>query len=120
MIVLNKNQSNTIILELNSFSTLIEPYYLFEFVSGIYSNSVTYFTAEDESGYKCRYNRFDIIENDISIPLSGQVSLRTGQYVVNIYEATASTISVSATTGRIIQTVKAQVNGVDNIQNALK
>lgn len=120
MIVINKNQSNTVILELTTFSQLIDPTYLFEFINGINPNSITYFTAEDQSGYKCRYNRFDIIEDPIAIPLSGQVTLRSGQYTYNVYEATGVTLSVSATTGRVLSTGKVQVNGDDNIPNALK
>jgi hypothetical protein len=120
MIVINKNQSNTVILELTTFSQLLNPVYLFEFVSGIKPNSITYFTAEDQSGYRCRYNRFEIIEDPVAIPLSGQVSLRSGQYVANIYEATATTLHVSGTTGRILSTVKVVVNGQDNIPNSLK
>jgi hypothetical protein len=120
MIVINKNQTNTVILELTTLSSLLSPNYLFEFINGINTNNITYFTAVDNSTYKCRYNNFDIIENAVSIPLSGQVNLISGQYVVNIYEATAQTINISATTGRIIATVKAQVNGDNNLPLALR
>jgi len=120
MIVLNKNQTNMVILELTTSSSLLSPNYLFEFKRGINPSVITYFTAVDTSTYKCRYNRFEIIEDPISIPLSGQVNLLSGQYIVNIYEASAATLSVSATTGVVLQTVNAQVNGDNNLPYALR
>lgn len=118
MIYLNKNTTNTVILELTSVSSLLNPNYLFEFISDINPSSITYFTSADLSTFKCRYNRFEVIENNTSIPLSGQVSLISGSYNYNIYESSAITISVSATTGRVLSTGKVIVDGVDtNISN---
>ncbi len=113
MIYLDKNTSNPVILELTSVSSLLNPSYLFEFKSVLTPTSLTYFTSQDLSSYKCRYNRFDIIENNTAIPLSGQVSLKTGSYIYNVYESTGVTLSVSATTGRIISTGKGIVVGID-------
>lgn len=113
MIYLNKNTNNTVILELTNVSSLLSPNYLFEFVNDLNPGSVTYFTAPDLSTFKCRYNRFNIIENNTSIPLSGQVSLISGSYVYNVYESSAITLSVSATTGKVISTGKAIVDGLD-------
>ena len=113
MIYLNKNTTNTVILELTSVSSLLNTNYLFEFINDINTNSITLFTSADLSTFKCRYNRFSIIESSTSIPLSGQVSLISGSYTYNVYEASASTISISATTGVIISTGKAIVNGLD-------
>jgi hypothetical protein len=113
MIVLDRGQTNTVILELTSNSSLLNPNYLFEFKNDL-NNNFTYFFSEDLSNFKCRYNRFQIIENDTAIPLSGQVTLLTGMYTYNIYEASAVTLSVSATTGRVIQTGKVIVNGTNS------
>ena len=118
MIYLNKNTTNTVILELTNVSSLLSPNYLFEFINNINPNNITYFTAQDLSSFKCRYNRFEIIENNTSIPLSGQVSLISGSYNYNIYESSAITLSVSATTGKVISTGKVIVDGLDtNIPN---
>lgn len=113
MIVINKGTVNPNILELTSNSQLLNSNYLFEFINDLNSNTLVYFTAQDLTTYKCRYNRFDIIESNVSIPLSGQVSLVSGMWTYNIYEASASTLSISGTTGRIISTGKVTVNGVD-------
>jgi hypothetical protein len=113
MIVIDKATTNTVILELTSNSSFLNPNYLFEFKNDL-NNNLTYFTAQDQSTFKCRYNRFDIIENTIEIPLSGQVTLLTGMYTYNVYEASAVTLSVSATTGRVVQTGKVIVNGTNS------
>ena len=78
-------------------------------------SDITYFTGADLSTYKCRYNRFDIIETGTTyVNLTGAtVNLRSGSYTYDIYEASASTLSVSATTGTIISTGKVLVNGTD-------
>jgi len=114
MIYLEKNTSNTVILELTSVSSLLYSNYLFQFINDINTNKITYFTSADLSSFKCRYNRFTIVESTTQIPFSGQVSLIGGSYTYNVYEATASTLSVSATTGHIISTGKAIVNGIDS------
>lgn len=113
MIYINKHTSNQVILRLSGVSSLLSPIYLFEFINNMNPSNITYFTAEDLSSYRCGYNRFNIIEDDTSIPLSGQVSLRSGSYTYNIYEGTGATLSVSATTGAIINTGKVRVVGLD-------
>lgn len=113
MIVIDRGQTNTVILELTTNSSLLNPNYLFEFNNDLNNNQI-FFTSPDLSTFKCRYNRFQIIENDTAIPLSGQVTLLTGMYTYNIFEASAATLSVSATTGRIVQTGKVIVNGTNS------
>lgn len=113
MIVINRGQTNTAILELTTNSSLLNPNYLFEFKNDL-TNNFTYFFAQDLSTFKCRYNRFEIVENDVAIPLSGQVTLLTGMYTYNVYETTGNTLSVSATTGRVVQTGKVIVNGTNS------
>lgn len=114
MIYLTKNSTSTVILELTTVSSLLTPYYLFEFVNDL-NKSVTYFSATDLSGYKCRYNKFSLIETGATdiILSAGTVNLKAGSYTYSIYEATATTLSVSATTGSIISTGKAFVSGAD-------
>lgn len=115
MINLQKDTENTVILELTSVSTLLNPYYLFEAINDMQPTNITYWTATDLSTYKCRYNRFTITETGSTyVDLTGgTINLLTGSYKYNIYEASASTLSVSATTGNIISTGKLIVDGED-------
>lgn len=115
MIYLEKNSHNQIILELTLSSSLVSPIYVFEFINDIQPNNITYFTATDLSTFKCRYNRFDIVESGTtySNPTGGVINLLSGGYTYNIYESSASTLSISATTGEIISTGKGFVNGID-------
>jgi len=116
MIYLDKNSSNMVILELTLVSSLPNPYYLFEFINDINTSNITYFTGTDLSSYKCRYNRFDVIETGSTYTnyTASTINLRTGSYNYNVYEASASTLSVSATTGVVISTSKVIVNGTDS------
>jgi len=108
MIYLEKNSTNVVILELTSVSTIINPYYVFEFINDINSNK-EYIIGDDVSGYKGRYNRFDITENDD--PIEGQVSLKSGSYRYNIYENITNSIDVS--NNNVISTGKLIVSGKD-------
>jgi len=105
-----------VILELTSVSSLINNYYLFQFINDINPSSITYFTGTDLSNFKCRYNRFDIVETGSTYTnyTAATINLKTGSYTYNVYESTASTLTISATTGIAISTGKAYVNGVDN------
>lgn len=116
MIYLHKDETNTVILELTSVSTLLSPFYLFEFINDMRPDNITYFTAEDLSTYKCRYNRFDIIETIPGgvDPINGTINLLSGSYRYNIYEATLPTIDPNDTTGKIISTGKVIVDGIDD------
>ncbi len=118
MIIINKNSTNTIILELTSVSNLLNPNYLFEFKNDLL-NTLYYFTTPDLSNWKCRYNLFEITESTTPDPINGIISLVGGSYTYNIYEATGATLSVSATTGRIISTGKVNVLG-EQINNIYK
>lgn len=115
MIYLHKDETNTVILELTSVSSLMSPFYLFEFINDM-NDDITYFTAEDLSTYKCRYNRFNVIETiPVNVdPINGTINLLSGSYRYNIYEATLPTIDPNDTTGKIISTGKVIVNGIDD------
>jgi hypothetical protein len=116
MVILNKDSENTVILELTSVSSLLAPYYTFELINDITPSNVTYFTGTDLSTYKCRYNRFNIIETGTTYVnlTASTINLKTGSYTYNVYEASASTISISATTQNIIATGILKVNGTDS------
>lgn len=107
MIYLEKNTTNRFVLTLTESSTISNPNYLFEFVNQYNPDAVPiYFTTNDLSNYTERYNLFELIEN-ISGSTSGgtsvPLSLMSGEYIYKAYESSASTLSISATTGVIIE-----------------
>lgn len=108
MIYLIKDTINPVVLTLNELSTITSPYYLFEF---IYEANLTpepiYYTTNDETLAPNRYNLFNIEESSTGSTSGGTsvaLSLMSGQYTYNVYQSSASTLSVSATTGGIIET----------------
>lgn len=113
---LEKDSNNTVILELTLNSSLVTPYYLFSFSSDTNYDQILNFTGPDTSTYKCRYNKFDIIETGSTYTnlTASTVNLRTGSYSYQVYESSTPTLSLSATTGRVIYSGKVFVNGVDN------
>jgi len=115
MMYLEKNSENISIIELTLVSSLLNPFYLFEMISEFDSSSITYFSGDDLSNFKNRYNRFNIIlsgASDVNLTAS-TIDIRSGSYTFNVYEASALTLSKSATTGNIIYNDLAIVNGED-------
>lgn len=122
MIFLNKDSINTVIIELTLESSLLNPYYLFEFTNEIKPSEITYFTGTDLSNYKCRYNRFEITETGSTYTnlTASTVNLLTGSYTYNVYEMTSPTnLAVSGTTGIVINTGKVIVEGIDTELNPI-
>lgn len=116
MIYIEKNNINRVVLTLTETSTLSNPNYLFVFDNEFNNPSnPIYFTTPDLSTYPNRYNLFNIDEN-ISGSTSGgtavSLNLVPGQYKYDVYESTASTLSISATTGTIIETGRMVVNDI--------
>lgn len=108
MIYIEKNQLNNFVLTLTENSRLTNPNYLFQFTNEYILNSTPiYWTAPDISNYTNRYNQFQLNEaasGSTSGGTSGAtLSLIGGQYSYTVYESTASTLSISATTGRIVE-----------------
>lgn len=85
MIVINKDQSNNIILTLRENTTIQEPYFLFEFISRD-KLTTKMFISEDISLNTCRYNQFNIVENEIEDILNGTINLGGGFYDYNVYQ----------------------------------
>lgn len=108
MIFIEKNKINKFVLTLTESSKLSNPFYLFEFKADFNpTKEPIYFTTPDESLSTCRYNLFTLDENDSGSTSGGTsvaLSLEAGQYIYSVYEASASTLVVSATTGSIIET----------------
>ena len=112
MIYLEQNITNTVILELTSVSSLLNPYYIFNFQNDLYPQQNTLFLANDLSNFKCRYNLFEITltGNTNTNLLNGTLNLDGGQYTYLIYETpiSGSTVITGLTS---ISTGKVVVNG---------
>jgi hypothetical protein len=116
MINIEKNSTNVVVLTLTEKSTLPNPYYLFEFTSTINTNNQVLFTGSDNSSYKSRYNRFNIIETgttNVNL-LQATINLNPpGMWDYVIYEQVSPTnLFVSGTTG-VVEVGKVIVTGVD-------
>lgn len=129
MIYINKNSLNNVVLTLSESSILTNPYYLFEFINDwqLEENPTSiFFTTPDISNYTERYNLFQITESTTGSTSGGSnvsLSLVNGQYNYNVYESSASTLSISATTGVIIESGRMVVGDViqslnDNTNNS--
>jgi len=116
MMYLKKNTNNIYVAELTSRSSLMSPFYLFEMISDDRSGYSKLFNVTDESTFKSRYNKFSIVESGSTYEnLSGStVNLIPGSYTLNVYESNVQTLQISGTTGEIIYTNKAYVNGTNN------
>lgn len=118
MIYITKDNINPVVLTLSETNSIANPHYLFEF---IYEANLTpepiYFTTDDESLAINRYNLFNIEESSTGSTSGGtsvSLSLMAGQYTYNVYVSSASTLSVSATTGSVIETGRMVVDDVTN------
>ena len=116
MINLYKNSNNIVVLTLTEKTTLLNPYYLFSFSSTTDYDNVVNFVATDNSTYKSRFNKFNIIESGTTFTnlTGGTINLNpTGMWDYTIYEQTTPiNLSISGTTG-IVEVGKVIVNGVD-------
>lgn len=125
MIFIEKATTNDIILTLFESSRLSSPFFLFEFTNE-YNLEATpiYWTSPDITVAENRYNHFRMIESSTGSTTGGtntELNLVRGQYVYNVYESTAQTLSVSATTGRILETGKmvVKLNQNQNITDSI-
>ena len=121
MIFIEKNIVNNIVLTLSESSTISNPNYLFKFEYdfNMEPNEI-FFTTADVSNYTERYNLFSLTENATGSTNGGNnvaLNLERGQYTYSIYEATASTLSVSATTGVILETGRMVVGNFITVLN---
>ena len=122
MIFIERNTTNKIVLTLDESATISNPYYLFHIRNEFNLNdTVLYYYTPDLSSNKNRYNLFNIIESSAGSTTGGfdiPISLKSGQYVYTVYESTAATISISATTGHIVE-VGRMVVEIDNNNNSI-
>ena len=65
----------------------------------------------DTTSYVRRYNQFDLIETSSEDLSNGRVELDYGWGKYEVYEAITATLSISGTTGRILEEGKYFVSG---------
>lgn len=121
-IVVRKDSVNQVGLNLKANTTLPSPYYLFQFINDYNENNQVLFNATDISNYSCRSSHFQIIETGTtSVVLSAAtINLQPSlSWTFNIYEASALTLSISGTTGKIINTGKVIVLGDEQTINSI-
>ena len=107
MIYLERNTINKVVLTLSETSTLVDPYYLFEFIPEFSESNSIFFTTDDLSVATFRYNLFDIELSSTGSTSGGTsvaLNLVPGQYKYKVYEGTGQTLSISATTGNVVET----------------
>jgi len=106
MIYIENDKVNNFIRRLNDKRTLQNPYFLWELTRETGGNTI-YFMLDDSSSYDCSFNYFTLSASTDGSTTGGintQLYLAPGQYRYNIYESSTPTLSVSATTGNIIET----------------
>jgi hypothetical protein len=106
MIYLERNIVNRVVLTLSETSTLVDPYYLFEFIPEFSQSSSIFFTTDDLSPATFRYNLFDIELSSTGSTSGGTnvaLNIVPGQYQYKVYEGTGQTLSISATTGNVVE-----------------
>lgn len=86
MIHFTKGQTEKVILTLKEKQTLSSPNFLFYFTSRVTDLSVAFVVlgSSDLSGFKDRYNAFDIVVN------SHFANVTSGEFNYSIYEQTSS------------------------------
>lgn len=103
MIVLNKNQANTVILTLTEKVTITSPYFLFRFIS-IADLSEKLCLAADTSSYTDRYNKFTITDSTTEDAANGTLNfLPQGQWKYEAYEQASSSNLLLANTGAMVE-----------------
>lgn len=103
MIYLKKNQENKFITRVNEFTTIDSPFFLFHFENEFTKGDI-YFATSDLSSF-CNYNLFSLTENasgSTTTSMDLPLSLISGQYHYSLYESSALTTSISATTGVVL------------------
>ena len=105
MILINKNTSNNLILTLTEKTTLVNPFYLFNFKSQQSKNEFN-FICSDISTATTRYNKFILVETGSTSQnlTAGVVSLTdSGWYDYKVYEQASSTNLELSLAGKIVE-----------------
>jgi len=102
MIYINKNTTNTLALTLTEKSQIQAPSYLFQFIDDS-TRQEKLFNMIDSTPYARRYNLFNLTETTTENLSNGQVELKYGFGRYKVYESVTPTLSISGTTGRILE-----------------
>ena len=115
MIELQQNTVNEAIFTLREFTTIDNPYYLFEFISQD-TNESKLFTGLETSTNVNRYNKFnieltsgaeDLLDSVIKLPIKGF-------YTYNVYSQVSATNLDIANTTELVETGKVYINDAVN------
>ena len=111
MILLEQNTINKVVVTLREFTTISNPYYLFEFISDD-TNEPLIFTTADISTNKTRYNEFNIeLTTSTEDLLNGVVKMPLkGYYTYNIYSQVSATNLYLANITELVEVGKVYVN----------
>jgi len=110
MIYLQKGATNSVIMTLTEKSELNNPYFLFSFTNNT-SGDEKLFNMADISGYRRRYNRFELVETTSENLPNGEVELEYGWGRYEVYESATQSLDINDTTGRILEQGKFYVSG---------
>lgn len=99
MITIQKNSSKLVYFTLSEKTTLSTPYYIFEIKS--VDNNYTYFTGEDNSLNKDRYNSFTFSSGSVATYSCG-FDLNVGEYSYTVYE-TPNYNSIDTSTASVVE-----------------
>lgn len=80
------DKTNDIVLTLNERVTLVNPFYLFHFISKFNNSEERLFYCDNISIKKIRYDEFKITETKSPDYLDNQVDLFTGEWKYIVYE----------------------------------
>ena len=118
MIYIKKNTNNKVVLTLGESSRICNAFYLFEFTNEyILESEPILFSTPNLSSSTNRYDLFNITESVVGSTTGGYdvaLSLTSGQYRYNVYESSAQTLSISATTGIILESGRMVVESSEN------
>ena len=110
MIYLQRGATNSVVMTLTEKSELNNPYFLFSFTNNT-SGDEKLFNMVDISGYRRRYNRFELVETTSEDLPNGKVELEYGWGRYEVYESATQSLDINDTTGRILEQGKFYVSG---------
>lgn len=116
MIYLEKGATNSVVMTLTEKSELNDPYYLFSFTNNTSENEKL-FNMQDISGYRRRYNRFELVETTSEDLSNGKVTLEYGWGRYKVYESATQSLNINDTTGKILEQGKFYVGGYTGTLN---
>jgi hypothetical protein len=116
MIYIKHNTTNQVCLTLTESTTLLNPYFLFEF-ENTQTNAKQYYSGSDLSTYKSRFNLFEITEdsegelNAINAP----IKLVSGQYIYRVYQTATQSIDTNDIVGDVLEEGIMIVSGTNEL-----